>query len=1126
MKAKKIISTIAASALILSNCCILSPVSYADEYKFESSNAGHSGSASGTGLFLGAVGTTEGTPDRAPFITGVTGNNSAEVASARVGALEFQIDGNIDPETIVSADLSVYVNGVNENLKSDWMLLAAYETDNPSLAYSVGGMDQSEYPAVNDDYSYEAAFWSNEQCSKSNLGWKTINVKRAVVNALEKDSGASETVKVVLRMQVPSAGLNISTTYKPYIEISTGEKVDGVIKYVDQNGNEILPQESFASGAGEYSYTGIIKKQLEIDGVTYLYNEADSTTSITLAPDGINEIILVYNNTAEMESFSGNTLIEDGATCWFADPRSVTFEHDAIRGENGEITLPASSKTIVGAIDDDGTVKAVQYDNISGELINVTIDTGFEPDDHNNPTFLYLPDHRIMVFWSKHTTEEYWYYRVTEQPDDLATLGEEKKISVAGYGNYTYPSPFYMTDAPDSFFICWRGVSWHPTIARYSLPDENGDIVCEINPTQIVQTTGARPYVKYVSNGKDKIYFTFTTGHPDNEYPNWVYYAELDINTLNLYNIENELLCEGTSLPFGKDEPINKNSDYGSFVIDDPSDKRDWVWDVAKDKDGTPVVLFTRISNDKTQHDYYYAKWNDETSEWNKTYIANGGGWFHQNSDGKEHCYSGGMALDHSDPSVVYVSKPTDGLYGTVYEIWELKMNGTEIASEKQITINSEYNNVRPFVAWGSSEDDLIRLTWMNGNYYYWIANSSYPDAFPTSIMTDAEVPDITIGYGIDKLSIPDVITSDYMLPSVAADGTAITWTSSDSNVIDANGYVTMTNEDKTVILTAENEYGSKQFNVTVPARDVLNNNMILGYEFEADDVYTKNNSRYVKDISGNGNDAAVYGSCAIDGNLDLTQNTADMKTNSYAAAPDGVLKDLRSYTFSLKVNAQHLNSQPRFYDFGSGSANSVFLRGNELAAGVKYKNGTTALLTPDASLSPNTEYYLTVTFDAKTKTTKIYLNGDVIAEGTNLVTEPYLLGENSRNYIGRTQWWDNSTEGSKNADFCGTIDDFYMFNTALTAEEITELYTYEPERYGADITVDGENICVDIANADTGSVVIAAAYNDQGDMISASVFQSNTVEFNSAGVKTVKVFCFESLENLKPLHSVIAKSL
>lgn len=248
MKAKKIISTIVASALILSNCCILSPVSYADEYKFESSNAGHSGSASGTGLFLGAVGTTEGTPDRAPFITGVTGNNSTEVASARVGALEFQIDGNIDPETIVTADLSVYVNGVNENLKSDWMLLAAYETDNTSLAYSVGGMDQSEYPAVNEDYSYEAAFWSNEQCSKSNLGWKTINVKRAVVNALEKDNGASETVNVVLRMQVPSAGLNISTTYKPYIEISTGEKVDGVIKYVDQNGNEILPQESFATG--------------------------------------------------------------------------------------------------------------------------------------------------------------------------------------------------------------------------------------------------------------------------------------------------------------------------------------------------------------------------------------------------------------------------------------------------------------------------------------------------------------------------------------------------------------------------------------------------------------------------------------------------------------------------------------------------------------------------------------------------------------------------------------------------------------------------------------------------------------------------------------------------------------
>lgn len=147
---KKIISTVIAAATICVNFSVLSPVSYADDYTFEATNAGHSGGASGTGLFIGAVGDImDGTADRAPFISGVTANNSTEVASARIGALEFQVDSSIDPETIVNATLNVYVNGVNENLKSDWMLLAAYETDNPSLTYSVGGMDQNEYPARN-----------------------------------------------------------------------------------------------------------------------------------------------------------------------------------------------------------------------------------------------------------------------------------------------------------------------------------------------------------------------------------------------------------------------------------------------------------------------------------------------------------------------------------------------------------------------------------------------------------------------------------------------------------------------------------------------------------------------------------------------------------------------------------------------------------------------------------------------------------------------------------------------------------------------------------------------------------------------------------------------------------------
>ena len=47
----------------------------------------------------------------------------------------------------------------------------------------------------------------------------------------------------------------------------------------------------------------------------------------------------------------------------------------------------------------------------------------------------------------------------------------------------------------------------------------------------------------------------------------------------------------------------------------------------------------------------------------------------------------------------------------------------------------------------------------------------------------------------------------------------------------------------------------------------------------------------------------------------------------------------------------------------------------------------------------------------------------------------------NSRNYIGRTQWWDSSV-ANDNADYCGTMDDFRLYNIALTEEEIQALMT------------------------------------------------------------------------------------
>lgn len=432
------------------------------------------------------------------------------------------------------------------------------------------------------------------------------------------------------------------------------------------------------------------------------------------------------------DSYSGHLMAPEGAWCWFADPRAIHYENEAQ-------TINAS---YVGYIDVHGNIKATQYDFLTGKRSEVLVRSYFQPDDHNNPTFLVLPDERVLIIYSRHTDEPAFYYRVSKRPGDITALGEEKCIKTSA--NTTYPSPFILSDDPTHFYLCWRGISWHPTIAKFTLPDENDDVKVEWGPYQMVQSTGARPYAKYYSNGKDKLYVTYTTGHPDNEQPNWIYFNVINIHavadadgtvttTPTLEDIKGNKLKTISDGTFAVNKTDAYKNAYPYTIVDAPSNLRDWVWQIATDKNDNPAIAMVRISGGKDSHEYYYAKWTG--ANWRLTDLANGGGRFHPSNT--EYCYSGGEAIDPQNPNVIYLSIPTAGTYGNVYEIWKYTLddNGA-VASKEQVTRNSEKNNVRPYILANSAGSDL-RLAWMHGDYYYWMVNKNYPKGYPTEIRCD-----------------------------------------------------------------------------------------------------------------------------------------------------------------------------------------------------------------------------------------------------------------------------------------------------------------------------------------------------------------------------------------------------
>ncbi|MCM1107717.1 MAG: glycoside hydrolase family 88 protein [Clostridium sp.] len=296
----------------------------------------------------------------------------------------------------------------------------------------------------------------------------------------------------------------------------------------------------------------------------------------------------------------------------------------------------------------------------------------------------------------------------------------------------------------------------------------------------------------------------------------------------------------------------------------------------------------------------------------------------------------------------------------------------------------------------------------------------------------------------LETLEVPSEIYTDILLPESTKAGNPLLWCSSRPAVLSASGLVATGDEQVDVDLTAVVGQQERTYRVAVMPR-TPERTLRLHYAFSESDTYMDGSVCMLTDRSGAGRDGRVMGKAVIDGTLNLTGNTATgFTTNGYVMAPQGLLDSLRSYTVMFTATPASLDKLPRFYDFGAGSAHSMFLRAGSCAAGMKYNGGATALIATAEQPVVGREQKYAVTFDAHTFVTAVYIDGQKVAEGTSIGYEPYQLARlkaDSRNYIGRTQWWDNTAYRSDNQDYRGTMDNFRIYAMALTEAEMEAIY-------------------------------------------------------------------------------------
>ena len=384
------------------------------------------------------------------------------------------------------------------------------------------------------------------------------------------------------------------------------------------------------------------------------------------------------NSSFDRSGQSFKSLTDEGAWFWYPDPKAVYYE-----GKH--------RRTYFGWVNKAASIRVGCYDHETKQVTEVTLREKLNPDSHSVPALLVRPDGRLIAFYAKHYDKKATLYRVSKEPEDISSWGDEMEVDTnGGYSDFVNAvqlakegDKIYLFRRGDNFSVYSDAVHWTPArklIQRWK------------------EKRGHAPYLKVASNGQDTIHLAFTDAHPT-ELNNSVYYACYRNGTF--YKADGSKIRDVESLPL--------NSAEADRVYDaNRSGVTAWLWDIATTGSGDPVITYVAYP-EVGDHRYRYARWNG--NRWEDHEVVRAGPGITQCTP--EGYYSGGIIVDHANPSIVYLSKYTKGVFEI--ERWVTTDEGATWTSEK-ITSGSKKDNFRPMVPHGYRGGD-VGLIWMYGDY-------------------------------------------------------------------------------------------------------------------------------------------------------------------------------------------------------------------------------------------------------------------------------------------------------------------------------------------------------------------------------------------------------------------------
>lgn len=191
-------------------------------------------------------------------------------------------------------------------------------------------------------------------------------------------------------------------------------------------------------------------------------------------------------------------------------------------------------------------------------------------------------------------------------------------------------------------------------------------------------------------------------------------------------------------------------------------------------------------------------------------------------------------------------------------------------------------------------------------------------------------------------------------------------------------------------------------------------------------------------DASGNTNTATLAGGASWTSGVVSNAVSLDGSTG-LVNCPTNLLNGLTNFTIAAWVKPAAISTWARIFDFGSNTKSYMFLapqsgNGTLRFAITTNSYGSEQQISASAPLPANVWTHVAVTLSGGVGT--LYTNGVVAGVNSGMTLSPVSLGNTATNQIGKSKFGDPY--------YNGQIDEFRIYNRALTASEISTL-VYPP---------------------------------------------------------------------------------